>query len=140
LILRMAAYDDRLAGGAEEPRLAAALVAALADGAEHAHRRGIFRRDLKPGNGMLAPREAPDGEPDFTPRLTDFGLAKLLEAGTSPASCRNAWSPGEARQTSSSPRRRVGRWVCDEPQPGAEADCLRRVEAASGIALHRAAR
>jgi len=61
------------------PRQAAALVALLADGVAHAHDRGIFHRDLKPANVMLVPNPAADGL-GFTPRLTDFGLAKLLEA------------------------------------------------------------
>jgi WD40 repeat protein len=63
-------------------RDAAALVAALADAVEHAHRRGILHRDIKPGNVLLDPPA--EGTPrgaglDFIPRLTDFGLARFLE-------------------------------------------------------------
>jgi tetratricopeptide (TPR) repeat protein len=66
-------------------RLAARLVATLADAVEHAHRRGILHRDLKPANVMLSPRSSEDGkanageEMDFIPRVMDFGLAKVLE-------------------------------------------------------------
>jgi WD40 repeat protein len=67
-------------------RAAAALVAALADGVQHAHGRGVLHRDVKPGNVLLEP--LPPGPPRpadglaFTPRLTDFGLAKILQEGT----------------------------------------------------------
>jgi hypothetical protein len=60
-------------------RQAAALVAALAGAVQHAHEHGVLHRDLKPSNILLAP---PSGEADelgFVPKVTDFGLAKLLE-------------------------------------------------------------
>ncbi|MCA9164692.1 MAG: protein kinase, partial [Planctomycetales bacterium] len=59
------------------PRFAAWLVAALADAVEHAHRRGILHRDVKPGNVLLEP--APNEPFGCTPKLTDFGLAKIIE-------------------------------------------------------------
>jgi len=57
-------------------RLAAHWVGALADAVQHAHDRGIVHRDIKPDNVILAVTSGPD---DFIPRLTDFGLAKLVE-------------------------------------------------------------
>ena len=64
-------------------RVAAGLVATLAEAVEHAHRRGVLHRDLKPSNVLLeepAPG-APAGDgSELVPRITDFGLAKLLDA------------------------------------------------------------
>jgi len=66
-----------------DPRTAAALTAALADGLHHAHGHGVLHRDVKPSNVLLMPRRDGDGPAgdglEFTPRLTDFGLAKVLE-------------------------------------------------------------
>ena len=57
-------------------RLAARWLAALADAVQHAHDHGILHRDIKPDNVILAGASGPE---DFIPRLTDFGLAKLIE-------------------------------------------------------------
>ena len=68
------------------PSAAATLVRTLADALEYCHQRGILHRDLKPSNILLVPRaddpESVQGLP-FIPRLTDFGLAKLMEASLS---------------------------------------------------------
>ena len=75
-----------------DPRLAARIALALAEAVEHAHQRGILHRDIKPGNVLLdaAPKRPPSdcGLP-YTPRLTDFGLAKIDEQSREPPSA--AW-------------------------------------------------
>jgi serine/threonine protein kinase/tetratricopeptide (TPR) repeat protein len=101
---------DRYGGGRPvPPREAAEIVKALARAMHHAHERGIVHRDLKPGNVLLGGEGAPwsgreehawPGETGtaalryptppprnpFMPKITDFGLAKLLDtqAGRTP--------------------------------------------------------
>ncbi len=92
-----------------EPLLAARIVALIARAIQHAHEHGIIHRDIKPANILLEPisLKADDSrgarvlprwnahggmhsQPSnslvlpltFTPKVTDFGLAKSLESGT----------------------------------------------------------
>jgi serine/threonine protein kinase/WD40 repeat protein len=70
--------------GPIDPRGAAMLMRRLVDGVAHAHQHGVQHRDIKPSNILLVPRV--DGQPvekldDVTPKLTDFGLAKVAGEG-----------------------------------------------------------
>ncbi len=47
------------------------IVLELADALSRAHHLGVIHRDLKPGNVLLAE--------DGTPRLTDFGISRMLQ-------------------------------------------------------------
>lgn len=68
------------------PRLAASLVKQLAEGVQHAHSRGVLHRDIKPGNVLLIGGADLSDQPvsfdteALVPKLTDFGMAKLLES------------------------------------------------------------
>lgn len=63
---------------------AARIVSCLAEAIDHGHQRGILHRDLKPANVMMvAKSESGSGSTDafsFTPRVTDFGMAKIADA------------------------------------------------------------
>jgi tetratricopeptide (TPR) repeat protein/tRNA A-37 threonylcarbamoyl transferase component Bud32 len=63
--------------------LAARLVRDLAVTVDYVHSRGILHRDIKPSNVLLEPIETGPGQYGelfaFTPKLTDFGLARVTE-------------------------------------------------------------
>jgi WD40 repeat protein len=67
---------QRLGGTPLASAAAAAVVQILAEAMPAAHRHGIVHRDLKPSNVLLTPATGPEwGQP----KITDFGLAKLLD-------------------------------------------------------------
>jgi formylglycine-generating enzyme required for sulfatase activity len=55
------------------PRESAQLIETLARAMHYAHLRGVVHRDLKPGNVLLA-------GPERVAKITDFGLAKRIDA------------------------------------------------------------
>src|SRR5262249_5255857 len=64
---------ERLKKQRPTPRGAAELIEALARAMHYAHLRGVVHRDLKPGNVLLA-------GPERVAKITDFGLAKRIDA------------------------------------------------------------
>ena len=67
----------RLAGGPLTSADTAVLGSQLADVLAHVHAAGIVHRDLKPANILL---DAPTAGAPFTARLTDFGIARLVDS------------------------------------------------------------
>lgn len=53
-------------------RRAAEIIGQVAEALDHAHARGVVHRDLKPSNIIIADQDA-------RARLTDFGIAKLMD-------------------------------------------------------------
>ncbi len=71
---------QKLAGRPHPPAAAVPLVEALAEAMAYAHAQGVVHRDLKPSNVLLSC--GPDAPlTACRPRISDFGLAKLLVEG-----------------------------------------------------------
>ncbi len=65
---------NRLAQGMLDEASALNFLRGIAAGLDYAHSRGVVHRDIKPANVLL--------EPDDTPVIADFGLAKLLQGSS----------------------------------------------------------
>lgn len=85
----------------------AALGADLADALNYVHSNGVIHRDVKPANILLFPQ----GEQDtrLYPRLTDFGIARMVEATVATAhgatiGTANYLSPEQAQGAAVDPR------------------------------------
>jgi len=66
--------DEAVSRGLISVRQAAQLIAKVARTVHYAHEHGILHRDIKPGNILL--------DANGEPHLTDFGLARLVEPGS----------------------------------------------------------
>ena len=65
---------NRLGNGMIDQAAALNFLRGIAAGLDYAHSRGVVHRDIKPANVLL--------EPDDTPVIADFGLAKLLQGSS----------------------------------------------------------
>ncbi len=70
-----------LASFVGNPRATAEMIRKVADAIHHAHQRGVLHRDLKPANILLEAAEG-KGPEEWTPSITDFGLARRVQGKT----------------------------------------------------------
>lgn len=61
------------------PSDSATIVSQLAAAAHHSHIQGVLHRDIKPENILMESQFPASGVGKTIPRLTDFGLARLLD-------------------------------------------------------------
>ncbi|MCC3273879.1 serine/threonine protein kinase [Arthrobacter zhangbolii] len=85
----------------------AALGADLADALNYVHSNGVIHRDVKPANILLFPQAEQDTR--LYPRLTDFGIARMVEATVATAhgatiGTANYLSPEQAQGAAVDPR------------------------------------
>ncbi len=104
-------------------QMAATLVATLAEAVEHAHQRGVLHRDLKPSNVLLeTPAKGKPGDDgsELVPRITDFGLAKLIDEESATPDAPNPTQSGVILGTPSymAPEQALGR--ADLAGPGVD--------------------
>ena len=80
--------EDRIASTPLPPRKAAELVEILARAMQVVHERGVVHRDLKPANILLTGVDAADERSGVIgfgrPKISDFGLAKRMDAPSGP--------------------------------------------------------
>ena len=69
-------FKDRLSEPMK-PEEAAHLLLPVAQALEHSHKEGIIHRDIKPSNILI--------DKNGAPKITDFGIARLLEIGEATA-------------------------------------------------------
>ncbi len=93
-------------------RMACRLIADLADAVQHAHERGVLHRDLKPSNILLQHGFGSPGSDVPSPRITDFGLARIMEEGTNAEETRSGVPLGSppymAPEQAAGKRREIG--------------------------------
>lgn len=73
IAMRYVAGADAAALGIVDPDRAMRIITDVASALDHAHRRGVLHRDVKPANILLAAPEADEPERVL---LTDFGIAR----------------------------------------------------------------
>lgn len=88
--------SDQLRKSPLPPRQAASIVEVVARAVHYAHQQGIIHRDLKPANVLLS-RDEKDARAEgteFTPKVTDFGLAHPLNGSELTATGEIVGTPG----------------------------------------------
>ncbi|UUO07461.1 serine/threonine protein kinase [Blastopirellula sp. J2-11] len=91
----LAAWIEQHPSQSRDCQSVARLMLDIVRAVAYAHSQGVVHRDIKPSNIMLAANDemaAGESLDDFTPRLTDFGLAKLTDSPLT--NSRSSWILG----------------------------------------------